>query len=121
MAESLINLFGTPWIYLFLFFITGVLVSVFVEAINLILLKAGIDVHPWWLVAIVSIPADVLMISVFSVLMVNLSEIILVFVVNFFFPILFYYLAGTFTVDLIFKKFRQKAESSFTDKTGLIR
>ena len=117
MAQTLIEVFGPVWIYVVVFILTGIFTSIGVEAINLSLLKSGKNVHPWWLVVLISLIFDLLLIYVFDSLFDNLQEIILMIVVNLFFPILFYNMAGPFTVDLIFKKFRQKAHTVYQLKS----
>ena len=95
MAQVLIDLIGTPWIYIVIFFFTGVLTSIAVEAINLSILKAGKNIHPWWIVFATSLIADIALVYLFRILFADWGEIAVMIFADFFFPILFYYYAGT--------------------------
>ncbi len=118
MAQAIISMFGPIWSYIIIFILTGIFTSIVVEAINLSFFNIGLNAHPWWIVFIVSLILDGLIIWVFNSLFDNIQEIALMVFVNFFFPILFYSMAGSFTVDLIFKKFKQKAMAVYDEKSS---
>lgn len=103
------------WSYLLVPIITGIITSFGTESVNLTLEYFGKKIHPKWIVVLISAIIAALLTKVLSSLYDGFWEYALAFIANIFVAIPFYAVAGKFTVDAVFGKYRTLVKSKIDE------
>lgn len=111
MEQWIITHLGA-WAYVLIIFLTGVFTSFGTEATNLTLEAKGKNIHPWWLVLVWSLFWAIILTLLLPSLYDRFIERFVQVTANFIVAIPFYRFAGRFTVDIVFRGYRNKVKKA---------